>query len=195
MGTVYIRRQLNDFRIAEIPFDGLSGIRWDTISGGVNNIAPQPFIHAYVWCDEVIGDIAHSCQHGPPPHSIKIVILKKDNTPKIFNEIVEIAGPKPETYRAKPYYIKTDVKKICDALIKGKEHPAIEMKNHKIHGKIFVIKPKNITKLIEDGTGNTIRARVKKVKSKVAAIMSESNNFIEVQYGYWLSYKKKGIAE
>jgi hypothetical protein len=191
MKTVYIRRQFNDHRIAQIPFEGLSGIRWDTISGGVNNIAPQPFIHAYVWCDEVIGDIAHSCYHGPPPHSIKIVIVKKDNAPKIFKKIVEIAGPKPETYRAKPYYIKTDVKKICDALISGREHPAIEIKKHKVHGKIFVIKPKNITKLIEDGTVNTIRARAKKVKLNVAAIISEYNNFIEMQYGYWIAYKKK----
>ena len=87
---VCIRRQFNDYRIAEIPFDGLSGIRWDTISGGVNNIAPKPFIHAYVWCDEVIGDIAHSCLHGPPPHSIKIVILKKDNTPKIFKKLLKL---------------------------------------------------------------------------------------------------------
>ena len=76
-------------------------------------------------------------------------------------------------------------------MIKGKEHPAIEIKNHKIHGKILVIKPKNIKELIEDGTGNTIRARAKKVKLNVAAIMSEYGNFIEVQYGYWLSYKKK----
>ncbi len=80
MGTVYIIRQFNDYRIAEIPFDGLSGIRWDIISGGVNNIAPHPVVHAYVWCDKVIGDIAHFCQHGPPPHSIKIVILKSDNS-------------------------------------------------------------------------------------------------------------------
>ena len=148
--------------------------------GGLHHIVRWP-----------LGDIAHSCYHGPPPHSIKIVIVKKDNAPKIFKKIVEIAGPKPETYRAKPYYIKTDVKKICDALINGREHPAIEIKNHKVHGNIFVIKPKNITELIEDGTVNTIRARAKKVKLNVAAIISEYNNFIEMQYGYWIAYKKK----
>ncbi|MBC8438426.1 MAG: hypothetical protein H8D87_01910 [Deltaproteobacteria bacterium] len=190
METVYIRRQFNDYRIAKIPFDGLSGIRWDTISGGVNNIAPQPFIHAYVWCDEVIGDIAHSCQHGPPPHSIKIVIVKKDNSPDIFKMISEIAGPKPKVYRAKPYNPKTDVKDICDALIKGKDHPAVEIKDHKIHGKIFVIKPKNMKKLIADGTANTLRARSHKVQLQIFINMKENSDFKEVQYGYWLTYKK-----
>jgi hypothetical protein len=38
------------------------------------------FLHAYVWCDKMIGgELAHSCQHGAGPHDIKVCIVKKDN--------------------------------------------------------------------------------------------------------------------
>ena len=190
METVRIRRQFSDYRIGEIHYGGLNGICWDNISGGVYDIAPQPFIHAYVLCNEVKGDIAHSCQHGPPPHNIKIVILKKDNTQEIYKRLLESAGPRPIISRAKPYRANADVKEICNALLQGEEHPAIEIKNHKTHGKIFVIKPKNIKRLTETGTENTIRSRAKKVKSEVKATISKYSNFIHVQYGYWPSYKK-----
>lgn len=30
----------------------------------------------------MIGEIAHSCTHGPCPHQIKVCIGKKDNDPK-----------------------------------------------------------------------------------------------------------------
>jgi hypothetical protein len=34
----------------------------------------------YVMCDGMIdGELAHSCSHGPPPHDIKVCLLKKDN--------------------------------------------------------------------------------------------------------------------
>jgi hypothetical protein len=35
MNHVRIRRQWNDWRIATVPFDGLSGLHWATVSGGV----------------------------------------------------------------------------------------------------------------------------------------------------------------
>ena len=53
---VQIRRQWNDWRIAEIEFSKLSDIAWDRISGGVKASAPQYFIHAYVRCNEYTGD-------------------------------------------------------------------------------------------------------------------------------------------
>jgi hypothetical protein len=46
-------------------------MRWDRTNGGVQVPYPQYFIHANVFCNEIHGDIAHSCQHGPAPHNIK----------------------------------------------------------------------------------------------------------------------------
>ena len=137
------------------------------------------------------GEIAHSCEHGPPPHNIKIVILKKDNRPEIFEKLLSVAGPRPVIHRAKPYRADEDVKRICNALINGEEHPAIEFKNHKTRGKIFIIKPKNIECLVKEGTENTISARAKRVSIGVAEIMSKQTGFNITEYGYWLTYKKK----
>ena len=96
---VKIRRQWNDWRIAEIDFENLSNIAWDRYSGGVNVPAPQYFIHAYVSCDDYEGELAHSCQHGKGPHNIKICITKTDNEPMAFAKIAKIAGPKPKYFK------------------------------------------------------------------------------------------------
>jgi len=93
---VFIRRQWNDYRIASVKFDKIRDLHWSDISGGVQAPMPQFFVCGYVWCNEVEGDIAHSCEHGEGPHSIKVCVIKKDNTPKIFNELFEIVGPKPK---------------------------------------------------------------------------------------------------
>ena len=191
MEKVRIRRQWSDYKIGEVSYESLRDIHWSSTSGGVYNIALQPFIHAYVWCTEVEGEIAHSCEHGPPPHNIKIVILKKDNRPEIFEKLLSVAGPRPVIHRAKPYRADEDVKRICNALINGEEHPAIEFKNHKTRGKIYIIKPKNIESLVKEGTENTISARAKRVSIGVAEIMSKQTGFNITEYGYWLTYKKK----
>jgi len=57
--------------------------------------APQYFIHAYVWCDDYEGQLAHSCQHGKGLHHIKICITKTDNEPIVYAKIEKQAGPKP----------------------------------------------------------------------------------------------------
>jgi hypothetical protein len=94
---VLVRRQWNDFRDAEVELDALDNVHWDTISGGVRTVAPQPFIHAYVWCDGITGDIAHSCRHSSYPHRIKVAMVKKSNTAQVWATLLEIAGPRPST--------------------------------------------------------------------------------------------------
>lgn len=85
---IWVRRHWSDVREAKVNLADLSGFQWDTTSGGLAGgfgvVAPQPFVHAYVWCDSFIeGEVAHSCAHGPPPHQIKVCIVKKSNR-KIF---------------------------------------------------------------------------------------------------------------
>ena len=99
--TVAVRRQCNDHRRATFRIDALDGWRWDTVSGGVNAVAPQPFVHAYCCCDGMIdGEIAHSGAHGPCPHRIKVCLTRVDNE-AVWSEVLRRAGPKPPLRRDK----------------------------------------------------------------------------------------------
>ena len=92
---VRIRRDWNDHRIGTVKWSDLRDSHWDNISGGEQNPTPQPFIHGYVWCDIIKGDIAHSCAHEPGPHNIKVCLVKKDNSREIWGRLSAIVGPKP----------------------------------------------------------------------------------------------------
>lgn len=92
---VYVRRQWNDWRIAEVELIKIEGLKWSYFSGGVYARSPQPFVHGYVLCTDIIGDIAHSCLHGEGSHRIKICIVRKDNSSKIWQKILKIVGSKP----------------------------------------------------------------------------------------------------
>ncbi len=88
---VQIRRQWNSWMIAECRLGDLSGIHWDNFSGGVNARSPRPFIHGYVSCDKIVGEIAHSCAHGEGPHRIKVCFVKKDNDSRVFAYLRDMA--------------------------------------------------------------------------------------------------------
>ncbi len=90
--TIVVHRQWNDWRQAVVPLSQLSDPHWSDTSGGVRTKTPRLFIHGYLSCDQIISDeLAHSCEHGPPPHNIKVCVVKKDNEPKIFAHVKEIA--------------------------------------------------------------------------------------------------------
>ena len=77
---VQVRRQWNDYRIASYRLSQIGGLRWSQYSGGVNAVAPRPFVHGYVLCTEMVdGELAHSCAHGRPPHEILVCMTKKGN--------------------------------------------------------------------------------------------------------------------
>jgi hypothetical protein len=67
----------------------LEGFHFDNISGGVYARSPRYFPSAYVWCDRIRGDIAHSCIHGKGPHRIKVVVGQKDNDKKDYKKLME----------------------------------------------------------------------------------------------------------
>jgi len=96
MNTVLIKRQWNDWRCAEVPFEKIEGFHWSATSGGVRARAPQPFIHGYVSCADITGEFGHSCRHGQGPHCIKVCITRKDNTEEVWAALVALAGPKPK---------------------------------------------------------------------------------------------------
>ncbi len=92
---VSVRRQWNGRDRAKVELNLLQNVRWDTVSGGLRAPAPQPFLCDYIHCDETIdGWLSHSCVHGGCSHEIKVCIVRKDNDPHVFAELVRIAGPK-----------------------------------------------------------------------------------------------------
>jgi hypothetical protein len=96
VATVSVRRQWNDWKIAQYKLKDIGRLHWSNLSGGINATAPQLFVHGYVLCDQMIdGELSHSCRHGPPPHLVKVCITKKGNE-AIWPKILEIVGPKPE---------------------------------------------------------------------------------------------------
>jgi hypothetical protein len=93
---VNVRRQWNDWREAAYRLKDISDLHWSRASGGIYATAPQPFVHAYVWCDGMInGELAHSCQHGQGPHRIKVCLTKCSNK-AIWPIIESLVGSKPK---------------------------------------------------------------------------------------------------
>ena len=92
--VVKVRRQPDDWRIASYDLSKVQGLRWDNIGGGIQRGSAM-HIYGYVSCDAMIeGELALSCRHGPPPHTIKVCITKKHNE-KIWPAILDVVGPKP----------------------------------------------------------------------------------------------------
>jgi hypothetical protein len=95
-----VRRQPADRRLADYRLADVSRLRWDYIGGGKRQKS-QWHVYGFVMCDGMIdGKVAHSCQHGPPPHKIKVCITKKYNE-KIWPVISEKVGVKPEPRKQK----------------------------------------------------------------------------------------------
>lgn len=97
---VSVRRKWDSWEIAEVYVGEVANPLWDLESGGVKETAPEALIYGYVFCDAIVsGSLAHSCQHGTGPHSIKICILRKDNSPRIYNYFLALTGPKPANWQ------------------------------------------------------------------------------------------------
>ncbi len=89
---VYVRRQPNDWREAAYRVEDVEDIHLSSVTGGVQTALSHNALCGYVWCDGMIeGELAHSCEHGPPPHRIKIVIPKVCNDLKLW---AKLAGQK-----------------------------------------------------------------------------------------------------
>ena len=115
---VKVRRQPNDYQVATYKLSGIFDLHWDDVSGGIGvSFMDQHFLYGYVQCDEAVeGEVAHSCQHGTAPHSIKICILKKDNK-TIYESLIKDLPPKPQMERSKPESgntCKKDIKIILE---------------------------------------------------------------------------------
>ncbi len=97
---IHLRRNPTDWHIGSTFLDQLDHLHWDNIPGGTYQKENQYYIHGYIDCDVINGEIGHSCKHGAAPHHIKVCILKKDNDKDIFSQLLAIVGPKPDKKKA-----------------------------------------------------------------------------------------------
>ena len=101
---VTVRRQWNDWKKADYRLSAVHRPHRDTESGGVRKSSPHRMLYAYVNCDGMeSGELAHSCEHGPLPHSIKVCIVKKDNHARVHQELVRRAGEAESNQRFKTF--------------------------------------------------------------------------------------------
>lgn len=77
---LWVRRQWNNMWRAAYKLSDVDGFHWSEFSGGIQQRANRPYVHAYVWCDDAVeGEVAHSCRHGDGPHKIKVCVTAVDN--------------------------------------------------------------------------------------------------------------------
>ena len=97
---VFVRRQF-DGSVGKTTLENIRNPHWSSRSGGVKARQPDWYLFAFAWCNQIECDInfGHSCLHGSYPHSIKVCITQKDNSPEIYARLAEQAGPKPQSLR------------------------------------------------------------------------------------------------
>ena len=93
---VLVRRQLKDWRVAKYRLSDLTDVHWDRPSAGAKGPAAGSLLSAQVSCDAIVeGELSHTGSYGPCPHSIKVHIAKKENDPRVFARLAQLAGPQP----------------------------------------------------------------------------------------------------
>jgi len=85
---VWVRRQWNGTLGAAYALSALERPHWSDASGGVGRRANRLYVHGYVQCDGMVeGELDHSCEHGPPPHRIKVCVVARDNTAAVMRDL------------------------------------------------------------------------------------------------------------
>lgn len=92
---VMIRRQWNHWAIASCSLEDLTGFHWNDMPPNTAHRSPHAMVHAYIHCDRIVGEIAHSHLHGPSPHKIRVVVVAKDNSRAVMEWVKSRAGPRP----------------------------------------------------------------------------------------------------
>jgi hypothetical protein len=90
---VRIRRQYNDWKIGTVPLAVVRDPQFSRISGGGGHRSPRPMLYVKVYCDQVEGAIGHNCEHGPPPHDIRVCVTKKDNEKRVYDYLAGQVQP------------------------------------------------------------------------------------------------------
>src|SRR5690349_11090508 len=91
--TVTVTRGWGDRRTICVPLSALRNVHWATDQGGRRRRLPRPMLAGYMWCDVVPegAPFGHSHEHGDVPHSIKVLIRRRDNHGSIYEVLRDAA--------------------------------------------------------------------------------------------------------
>lgn len=78
--------------VAEYRLSDLKTAHWSNLSGGTMSRTNRFYVHGYVYCDGMLsGELDHSCEHGPPPHFIKVCVVAVDNDIAVMKHLKAVA--------------------------------------------------------------------------------------------------------
>ena len=92
-----VRRQPTNRRIGKVRLGDIRNLHWRRQSGGIKSrFMAQPFVFGLILCTDIVeGRIAHSCQHGPPPHEVLVCMCQKDNPAALATFVAHVANLEP----------------------------------------------------------------------------------------------------
>lgn len=68
---------------------------WTGWTGGWGRFLDQEALAGYVWCDTIPDglqrDAGHTCSHEPPPHRIKVLIVKRKRDADAYRQLARCA--------------------------------------------------------------------------------------------------------
>lgn len=109
---VYVQREWNAWRTAEVRLRDLKEIHWRQPAG-----APQKLVHAYVSCADIrAGDLPHACGDSWGPHRLLVCVLRRHVTPSVHAEIARRADERERRLEFPPVEAPT--------LVQGLRTPA-----------------------------------------------------------------------
>jgi hypothetical protein len=83
---VVVARDHGEDATIEVPEGELSGLHYASFAGGRGGRVRGSELAAYMLCTAIpFGRyFGHSCEHGPPPHRIKVLIPRRHNDPEVY---------------------------------------------------------------------------------------------------------------
>lgn len=98
---ITVRREPQDYRNATYRLDDLKEPHWsdhcNNTEGRFRGRFNDDYICGYVQCDGALeGGVAHTGNHGPCPHRIKVCVIKKYTDKAAYKALLEIVGEKPQ---------------------------------------------------------------------------------------------------
>jgi hypothetical protein len=95
MSAVVITRGWGGTKAA-VDEEELTGLHIAGSAGGTGATLPRPTVAGYILCNALPPDVAaefgHSCQHGPPPHRIKVLVPKGPNDRAVYERLRALAS-------------------------------------------------------------------------------------------------------
>jgi hypothetical protein len=85
--SIFVQREWDGWRTAEVRLDDLEHVHWLRPSG-----APCDLVHGYISCARIAsGRIAHDCERSAGPHRLLVCVLKKHTLPSAYAELTRRA--------------------------------------------------------------------------------------------------------